>query len=93
MSVIYDAYLIDAVSSVPAQLDGDLSCLRVNRAPDQFDDTAHGIALVAPVKAGNVEVHWPEGNVLIARGCRSPEAEIPDYNAIVWIEPLAAGRV
>jgi predicted molibdopterin-dependent oxidoreductase YjgC len=40
----------------------------------------------APIAPGNVQVHWPEGNVLIADGRRSPDAEIPDYNARVTIE-------
>jgi molybdopterin-dependent oxidoreductase alpha subunit len=42
-----------------------------------------GLALIAPIAPGNVQVHWPEGNVLIASGVRSPEAGIPDYNARV----------
>jgi molybdopterin-dependent oxidoreductase alpha subunit len=41
---------------------------------------------LAPVKPGNVQVHWPEGNVLVAAGVRSPQAGIPDYNALVTIE-------
>ena len=41
---------------------------------------------LAPVKPGNVQVHWPEGNVLVASGVRSPRAGIPDYNALVTIE-------
>jgi molybdopterin-dependent oxidoreductase alpha subunit len=41
---------------------------------------------LAPVKPGNVQVHWPEGNVLVAGGVRSPQAGIPDYNALVTIE-------
>jgi len=51
-----------------------------------------GTALVAPIAAGNLEVHWPEGNVLIAGGRRSPDAKIPDYNARVSLEPLSATR-
>jgi hypothetical protein len=35
---------------------------------------------------GNVEVHWPEGNVLIGGKTRSPAAGIPDYNCRVEIE-------
>jgi molybdopterin-dependent oxidoreductase alpha subunit len=50
-----------------------------------------GTALVAPIAAGNLEVHWPEGNVLIAGDRRSPEARIPDYNARVTLEPTASG--
>ena len=47
-----------------------------------------GDVLIAPVKPGNVQVHWPEGNVLIETGVRSPEAQIPDYNTWVTIEPV-----
>ncbi|HEX2466636.1 MAG TPA: FdhF/YdeP family oxidoreductase [Solirubrobacterales bacterium] len=46
-------------------------------------------ALFAPIAPGNVQVHWPEGNVLIGDGRRSPDAGIPDYNARVTIEPAA----
>jgi predicted molibdopterin-dependent oxidoreductase YjgC len=46
--------------------------------------------LVAPIAPGNAQVHWPEGNVLIGDGRRSPGAGIPDYNALVTLEPLAA---
>ncbi|HZD70547.1 MAG TPA: FdhF/YdeP family oxidoreductase [Actinomycetes bacterium] len=45
-----------------------------------------GRALIAPVKPGNVEIHWPEGEVLIDSGRRSPQAGIPDYNAVVSVE-------
>lgn len=41
------------------------------------------IAVIAP---GNVQAHWPEGNVLIRRGVCDPECGIPDYNATVIIE-------
>ena len=46
------------------------------------------IAAVAPIAPGNLQVHWPEGNVLIGER-RSPEAEIPDYNARVEVVSLA----
>ncbi len=42
---------------------------------------------VAPIAPGNAQVHWPEGNVLIADEERSAEAGIPDYNTRVTIEP------
>jgi molybdopterin-dependent oxidoreductase alpha subunit len=41
---------------------------------------------IAPLAPGNLQVHWPEGNVLIGDGRRSPEARIPDYNALVTVE-------
>ncbi len=44
-----------------------------------------GRALIAPIAPGNVQVHWPEGNVLIDPGVRSSEAGIPDYNARVAV--------
>ena len=47
-----------------------------------------GRVLVAPVKPGNVQVHWPEGNVLLDRTRRSAEAGVPDYNVRVSVEPL-----
>ena len=38
------------------------------------------------LRAGNAQVHWPEGNVLLDRHARSPEAGVPDYNAWVTVE-------
>jgi molybdopterin-dependent oxidoreductase alpha subunit len=37
-----------------------------------------------------LQVHWPEGNVLIAggRGRREPNAKIPDYSAVVTLDPV-----
>ncbi|MDX6532686.1 MAG: hypothetical protein QOF68_430, partial [Gaiellales bacterium] len=46
-----------------------------------------GTVLLAPVKPGNVQVHWPEGNVLMDRTQRSPQAGVPDYNA--WVEVVS----
>jgi len=40
----------------------------------------------APIAPGNVQVHWPEGNVLVKRGVCDPECGIPDYNSLVEIE-------
>ncbi len=45
-----------------------------------------GRAQVAPVTPGSLQVHWPEGQVLIDRRTRSPQAGIPDYNATVELE-------
>jgi molybdopterin-dependent oxidoreductase alpha subunit len=42
---------------------------------------------VAPIAPHNLQVHWPEGEVLIDRRRRSPEARIPDYNALVEVLP------
>ncbi|MBW3581904.1 MAG: FdhF/YdeP family oxidoreductase [Euryarchaeota archaeon] len=40
----------------------------------------------APILPGNLQVHWPEGNVLLDPDRLDPEAKIPDYNALVRIE-------
>jgi molybdopterin-dependent oxidoreductase alpha subunit len=45
-----------------------------------------GTALIAPVTPGTLQVHWPEGEVLIDRKSRSPSAGIPDYTAVVRLE-------
>ena len=38
-----------------------------------------------------LQVHWPEGNVLIPGGPehREPGSRVPDYNALVTLEPLS----
>jgi predicted molibdopterin-dependent oxidoreductase YjgC len=41
----------------------------------------------APVQPGSLQVHWPEGQVLLDPSCRSPEAKIPDYNSAVEVIP------
>lgn len=40
-------------------------------------------ARIAAIKPGNLQVHWPEGQVLLKRGCCDPNSGIPDYNALV----------
>lgn len=49
-----------------------------------------GRVVIAPVASNHLQVHWPEGNVLIARDRRSPEARIPDYNARVTVRRVPA---
>ncbi len=39
----------------------------------------------APIKPRNVQVHWPEGNVLLAMHCTDPAAGVPVYKALVTI--------
>lgn len=46
----------------------------------------HGRAKVAPVAKGNIELFWPEGNVLFERSVYEPHAGIPEYNASVSVE-------
>jgi anaerobic selenocysteine-containing dehydrogenase len=47
------------------------------------------VAAAAPIAPGNLQVHWPEGNVLIGPA-RSGESGIPDYNARVEVTPIGA---
>ena len=44
-----------------------------------------GRVSLAALAPGNLQVHWPEAQVLIDRTRRSPEAGIPDYNAVVRV--------
>jgi molybdopterin-dependent oxidoreductase alpha subunit len=60
---------------------GDRVCLR--SATGVF----HGRLRPAPIRDGNLEVHWPEGNALLAGAPHDPESLEPDYNTVVTIEP------
>jgi molybdopterin-dependent oxidoreductase alpha subunit len=45
-----------------------------------------GRVQLAPIARGNLQVHWPEGNVLLERGVTDPLGGVPDYNAEVRVE-------
>jgi molybdopterin-dependent oxidoreductase alpha subunit len=47
-----------------------------------------GHVLIAPIKPGNLEVHWPEGMALLPGGAVDPESHEPDYNALVSVEKV-----
>ena len=47
-----------------------------------------GRVRIAPIKAGNIEVHWPEGSVLLDQRSIDPHSMEPDYNARVRVEPI-----
>lgn len=49
-----------------------------------------GRVKIAPIRSRNLQVHWPEGNALIAQGRYDPRCGEPDYNA--WVEVLPAER-
>ncbi len=46
----------------------------------------HGKARFVEIKPGNIQVHWPEGNVLIPKGVYEQYAGIPEYNTAVIVE-------
>lgn len=48
--------------------------------------TYTGRVQIVPIARRNLQVMWPEGNVLLHRGKRSPESGVPDYNAYVRVE-------
>jgi anaerobic selenocysteine-containing dehydrogenase len=45
--------------------------------------TFDGRAFIAPMRAGNLQVHWPEGLPLLDAELVDSESGEPDYNAIV----------
>jgi molybdopterin-dependent oxidoreductase alpha subunit len=55
----------------------------------------HAHVHVAPIRPGNVQVFFPEGNVLVPSGRRDEPSGVPDYNTTVEVLPLtevAIGR-
>lgn len=42
---------------------------------------------IAPMRSGNLEVHWPEGMPLLSGAVLDPASLEPDYNAVVTVEP------
>jgi anaerobic selenocysteine-containing dehydrogenase len=78
-----DAVLINETDAAALGLrDGDA----VRLANEQGE--LRGRVLIAPIKRRNLQIYWPEGNVLIDPRRRSPGAGVPDYNAFVRIDRL-----
>jgi len=48
----------------------------------------HGRVKLAPIKSGNLEVHWPEATSLLSATEIDPESREPDYNALVRVEKM-----
>ena len=72
--------LISATNLAALKLaDGDEVELRSDRG------AFRGRLKQAAIKAGNLEVHWPEGNVLLSGDAIDPESLEPDYNVEVTI--------
>ncbi|HAV62574.1 MAG TPA: formate dehydrogenase [Verrucomicrobiales bacterium] len=47
-----------------------------------------GTLFAAPITRGNLQVHWPEGNVLLPTGPVDELGGVPDYNVRVRIEKV-----
>ncbi len=52
--------------------------------------TFDGMVFPVIIARGNLQVHWPEGNTLLASGRTDPSGGVPEYNAVVTLEPLPA---
>jgi anaerobic selenocysteine-containing dehydrogenase len=78
-----DAVLIDPVD---ADALGVAAGDRVRLRSDT--GTYDGTVTLARLPARTLQVHWPEGNVLVAAGAahREPTSKVPDYNAVVTVE-------
>ena len=48
-----------------------------------------GSVFPAPIAPGNLQIHWPEGNVIIRRGIVDPGGGVPAYKARVTIAKVA----
>jgi molybdopterin-dependent oxidoreductase alpha subunit len=51
-----------------------------------------GTVFLAPIARGNLQIHWPEGNVLIRRGVADPVGGVPDYNTRVSVRRVDGAR-
>ena len=72
-----DAEALGAVEGTPLRLTSETG-------------TFEGRAKLVRLPARSLQVHWPEGNVLIGSGPehREPASRVPDYNAVVTVEVL-----
>ncbi len=52
------------------------------------DGAFEGRVRRSPIKPGNLEVHWPEGNVLLSGAAVDPDSMEPDYNTVVTLEAV-----
>jgi len=67
----------------------DLQALRLGEGAEVVLTSAsgsfHGRLRAAPIRSGNLEVHWPEGNALLSASAIDPDSMEPDYNATVTL--------
>jgi molybdopterin-dependent oxidoreductase alpha subunit len=80
-----DAVYIDVADAAALGAD-EGARLRLTSATGTFE----GRAKLVRLPARSLQVHWPEGNVLIPGGAahREPSSRVPDYNAVVTVEVL-----
>ena len=78
----HDIFVSDEDLEQLGMADGDR--VRLRSASGAFE----GRLRRARIRPGNLEVHWPEGNVLLAGDRLDPDSLEPDYNAEVTVEAL-----
>ena len=81
-----DDIFISAQDLTRLQL-GEGTTVRLRSASGTF----RGRLKQAPIKPGNLEVHWPEGNTLLSGSSIDPDSMEPDFNATVTIDSGEAG--
>jgi molybdopterin-dependent oxidoreductase alpha subunit len=80
-----DAVFIDEADAAALGL-GEGAAVRLRSDVGAYE----GHLRVVRLPTRTLQVHWPEGNVLIPGGPehREPGSRVPDYNAVVTLEPL-----
>ena len=81
-----DAVFVDHADAADLGVaDGDR--VRLTSDTGTFDGTAKLVRL----PARTLQVHWPEGNVLVPTGAehREPGSKVPDYSAVVTVARIA----
>jgi anaerobic selenocysteine-containing dehydrogenase len=72
----------------------DASALGVADGDPVVVRSAHGEMAarvhLAPIRPGNVQAFYPEANVVLPPAVRDPRSGVPDYNAVVTVEPVAS---
>jgi molybdopterin-dependent oxidoreductase alpha subunit len=79
-----DAVLMNPEDAAMLHLVADDRITLVNHL-GRFEGRVH----LAPLARGNLQIHWPEGNVIIRRGVTEPSGGVPDYNA--WVKVKRRG--
>jgi molybdopterin-dependent oxidoreductase alpha subunit len=83
--------LTGAARDAVLMADADASALGLTEGDAVMVRSPHGEmqarVKLASIRAGNVQMFFPEANPLLAPGPREPISGVPDYNAIVEITP------
>jgi molybdopterin-dependent oxidoreductase alpha subunit len=82
-----DAVLMNAEDAAELGLAGQQPIALTNDS-GRFE----GQVFIAPIARGNLQIHWPEGNVIVRRGVIDPAGGVPDYNARVKVEKIGHGQ-